>query len=135
MVHPLSQLSPFPPLSQTWNRLLHLDTLVDLSSTTLWQYNPMSLQSLYTSYLDSINYPSIRGDGTVSLVTEEELVTEGGDGTVALVTEEELEPPPYFCDYYSSMEAMDLFGLSLTPTPVPNGIFDMSDCCLPEATV
>ena len=91
------------------------------------------------SYLDSINSPSIRGDGAAALVTEEESET-----TVALVTEEEsetteageeLETSPYFCNCFSSMEAMDLFDLSLTPTPVPNGIFDMSDCCLPEVTV
>ena len=46
---PLSHLSPLPPLCQTWSRLLHLDCLVDLSPSTLWQYNDMSFHSYYSS--------------------------------------------------------------------------------------
>ena len=51
---------------------------------------------------------------------------------MALFTEAEL----YFCDCFSSTDAMDLFDKSLLPIPTPsNGIFDMSDLCLPEHTV
>ena len=109
-IHSLSQLSPFPPLSQTWHRLLHLDTLVELTASTLWQYNAMSFQysstlPVATHSVALVNSSSIRGDSAVALVTEGEFdkaLVSGGESKSSLVSEGESESSAiHFCNYFS----------------------------------
>ena len=129
---PLSHLSPVPPLSQTWGRLLHLDSLVELSPATFWQYNDMSFHSHYFS--------SASPDGILDGLGEEDgPPSVGGENESVLSTEEESKSSlfggDYFCDCSPSMEAMDFFEEFLTPLPLYNVMFDMSTLCLPEKVV